>query len=94
MSSITPALGPLDRLDPQIDLLRVSEVALLLRIPRNAVYELVRCERLRAVRIGRRLRVPRSALQSYLQRCDTLAAAKGGVGPSGRSARLADVGGA
>lgn len=46
--------------------LSVPEVAKLLKIGRNTAYELVRSRQIRSVRIGRQIRVPRSALEEYL----------------------------
>ena len=44
------------------DLLRVDEVAQLLRVGRNQAYALVARGELVAIRLGRTLRVPKSAL--------------------------------
>lgn len=46
--------------------LTVPEAAEALRIGRNTAYDLVRCEKLHSVRVGRQLRVPKSALLEYL----------------------------
>lgn len=46
--------------------LRVEEVAEILRIGRGSAYELIRCGRLHAIRMGRRILVPRSSLESFL----------------------------
>ena len=46
--------------------LSVPEAAALLRIGRNAAYELVRTGQLRSIRIGRSIRVPQSAIMDYL----------------------------
>ncbi len=45
---------------------RVSEVAALLGISRNKVYELVARRKLRSTQIGRSWRVPRAALAEFL----------------------------
>ena len=45
--------------------LRVEEVAEILRIGRGSAYELIRCGRLHAIRMGRRI-LPRSSLESFL----------------------------
>lgn len=45
--------------------LRVEEVAEILRIGRGSAYELIRCGRLHAIRMGRRILVPRSSLESF-----------------------------
>ena len=49
-------------------LLTVTETARLLRISRNLAYELVARGELPAVRLGRVIRVPRFALESWLAR--------------------------
>ena len=46
--------------------LTVPEAAEALRIGRNTPYNLVRCIKLRSVRIGKQLRVPKAALLEYL----------------------------
>lgn len=46
--------------------LTVKEVAALLKISRNTAYRLVRSKRLKSIRVGRQIRVPRSALEDYL----------------------------
>jgi excisionase family DNA binding protein len=52
--------------DP-VTLLTASEVAQILRIPRLAVYRLIREGRLPAVRIGRLVRIPHDALQEWIR---------------------------
>ncbi len=42
--------------------LTVSQVAAILGIGRNTTYNMVRCGRLRSVRLGRQIRVPKAAL--------------------------------
>lgn len=46
--------------------LTVDEVAALLGISRGLAYELARCGKLPALRLGRRLLIPRSALKDLL----------------------------
>lgn len=46
--------------------LTVPEVGQFLRIGRNNAYELVRAGKIRSVRIGRKIRIPREALYEYL----------------------------
>ena len=46
--------------------LTVPEAAAALRIGRGCTYELIRCGKLRSLRIGRKLRVPRDALVEFL----------------------------
>lgn len=48
--------------------LRVEELMPILGIGRNTAYELVRSGQIRSVRIGRQLRIPKGALQEYLNR--------------------------
>lgn len=48
------------------DVLDVNEVAAYLRVGRSTAYALVRSHRLRAVRIGRRIVVPKSSLAALL----------------------------
>jgi excisionase family DNA binding protein len=50
------------------DLLTVPEAAKLLRISRNLAYELVARQQLPCVRLGRVIRVPRSALDAWIGR--------------------------
>jgi excisionase family DNA binding protein len=47
-------------------LYRVDEAAEALRISRTAIYELIRSERLRTVKVGRRRLVPVTALSEYV----------------------------
>lgn len=44
----------------------VSEIAKKLGISKNTAYALVRSGALRSIRVGRQIRVPRSALEDYL----------------------------
>lgn len=46
--------------------LRVEELMPLLDIGRNTAYELVRSGQIHSVRIGRQIRIPRSALIEFL----------------------------
>jgi excisionase family DNA binding protein len=46
--------------------LRVEEVAVLLRISRSSAYEAIRQGQIPAIRVGRRLRVSRAALEQLL----------------------------
>lgn len=46
--------------------LNVPEAAKLLRIGINRCYELVRCGRLRSIKIGKRILVPRTAIFEFL----------------------------
>ena len=46
--------------------LRVEDLMPILYIGRNTAYELVRCGKIRSIRIGRQLRIPKDAIQDYL----------------------------
>ena len=46
--------------------LTVPEAGTILRIGRSAAYELVRCGRLRSIRIGKKIIVPRDAIFDFL----------------------------
>lgn len=48
--------------------LDVAEAAELLGLGRNTTYTLVRSGRLRSVRVGRRLVIPRSEVDAFLER--------------------------
>jgi excisionase family DNA binding protein len=49
-------------------LYRVGEAAEALRLSRSAIYELIRSDQLRTVKIGRRRLVPVAALDEWLER--------------------------
>ena len=46
--------------------LRVEDLTSILDIGRNTAYALVRCGKIRSIRIGRQLRIPKDAIQDYL----------------------------
>lgn len=46
--------------------LRVEDLMPILGIGRNTAYELVRSGRIRSIRIGKQLRIPKQALVEYL----------------------------
>ena len=46
--------------------LRVEDLMPILSIGRNTAYELVRCGKIRSIRIGKQLRIPKDALVEYL----------------------------
>jgi excisionase family DNA binding protein len=48
-------------------LYRVEEAAEALRLSRSAIYELIRSEQLRTVKVGRRRLVPVSALAEWVE---------------------------
>lgn len=46
--------------------LRVEELMPVLNVGRNTAYELIRCGKIRSIRIGKQLRIPKQALIDYL----------------------------
>lgn len=46
--------------------LTVTETGEVLRIGRSKTYELIRCGKLRSIRIGKQIRVPREAIAELL----------------------------
>ena len=48
-------------------LLTVEEMASVLRIGRNAAYQLVKDGNLQSIRIGRCIRIPRAALLQFIE---------------------------
>ena len=46
--------------------LRVEDLMPILGIGRNTAYELIRCGKIRNIRIGKQLRIPKQALIGYL----------------------------
>lgn len=46
--------------------LTVTEAGEVLRIGRSKTYELIRCGKLRSIRIGKQIRVPREAIVELL----------------------------
>lgn len=47
--------------------LRVEELMPILGIGRNTAYALVRSGRLRSIRVGRQVRIPKNALTEFLE---------------------------
>ena len=50
--------------------LRVEDLTSILDIGRNTAYELIRCGKIRSIRIGKQLRIPKQALIDYLSDVD------------------------
>ena len=50
--------------------LRVEDLTSILDIGRNTAYELVRCKKIRSIRIGKQLRIPKQELIDYLSDVD------------------------
>ena len=48
-------------------LYRISEVVRLLSLSRSVIYEEIRAERLRSVKVGRNRRVPAAAIGEYVE---------------------------
>lgn len=49
-------------------LLTVGEMASVLRIGRNAAYQLVKDGNIQSIHVGRSIRVPRNALSQFIER--------------------------
>jgi excisionase family DNA binding protein len=54
-------------LDSAPDVLTVTEAAKLLRIGRNQAYEAVRTGTLRAIHLGRSIRIPKAAVRDLIE---------------------------
>ena len=50
--------------------MRVEDLMPVLRIGRNAAYELVRSRKIRSIRVGRSIRIPREAVIDYLTQAE------------------------
>ena len=48
-------------------ILSVDELTKILGIGRNTAYDLIRCERIRSVRIGHKIKIPKDSLLEFLQ---------------------------
>ena len=48
-------------------ILSVDELAKILGIGRNTAYDLIRCGRIRSVRIGHKIKIPKDSLLEFLQ---------------------------
>jgi len=59
--------------------LTVEEAAQLMRISRGSAYEAARCGQLPTIRIGRRLLVPRAALERLLEQAGMVHEERGGA---------------
>ncbi len=46
--------------------LTVEEVGQVLRIGRNNTYDLIRCGKIRSIKIGKQIRVTKEALEDYI----------------------------
>ncbi len=51
--------------------LRVGDLAPLLAIGKAAAYDLVRCGKIRSIRVGRNILIPRSAFEEFLDQAGT-----------------------
>ena len=49
------------------NILTVSELCKLLRVSRNTAYRYLRLKRIRFVRVGRQIRIPRDAVIDFLK---------------------------
>ena len=46
--------------------LTVEEAGQVLRVGRNTAYDLIRCGKLRSIKVGKQIRIPKQALLDYL----------------------------
>ena len=53
--------------DPLPLILSVDELTKILGIGRNTAYDLIRCGRIRSVRIGHKIRIPKDSLLEFLK---------------------------
>lgn len=62
----------MNKVNPSVEdlplLLTVGDLSSLLRIGRNAAYQLVKDGRIQSIRIGRSIRIPRNALIQFVER--------------------------
>lgn len=47
--------------------LSVNQLIDILKIGRNTAYELLRCGRIKSIRVGHQIRIPKEAVLSFLQ---------------------------
>ena len=47
--------------------LSVNQLIDVLKIGRNTAYELLRCGRIKSIRVGHQIRIPKEAVLSFLQ---------------------------
>lgn len=50
--------------------LRVEDLMPILGIGRNTAYELVRCGKIRSIKVGKQIRIPKQALLEFLGQYD------------------------
>lgn len=48
-------------------ILSVDELTKILGIGRNTAYDLIRCGKIRSIRIGHKIRIPKDSLLEFLQ---------------------------
>ncbi len=48
--------------------LRVEDLMPILGIGRNTAYELIRCGQIKSIRIGRKIRIPKTEVLAFLNR--------------------------
>jgi len=53
--------------------LRVEDLIPILDLSRNKIYEIVRCGRIRSIKIGKQYRIPREAVMEFLSGTTTVA---------------------
>lgn len=59
--------GKITSLEAMPLVMRVEDLMPILSIGRNAAYNLVRCKKIRSIRIGNQIRIPREAVIEFLK---------------------------
>ncbi|WP_204884404.1 helix-turn-helix domain-containing protein [Pseudoflavonifractor phocaeensis] len=62
--------------NPQL-VFTVREAAKILHLGLNKCYELVRCKRLRSIRVGKKIIIPKAAISEFLNETDDIPAYAG-----------------
>ncbi len=75
---------------PEVDALTADEVAQMLRVSRNTVYNLVKRDELASYYVGRKMRFARADVESYIARTASMPASMR-AGAAGRSASAAST---
>lgn len=78
---------------PEVDALTADEVARMLRVSRNTVYNLVKRDELAAYHVGRKMRFARADVENYIARTASMPSSMRGDG-AGRPASTAPASGA
>lgn len=66
METLNPKISAIRNADDLPLVLKVSEVAKLLSIGRNTAYDLVRSGAIKSIRVGRQIRISKSAFLEFI----------------------------